>query len=190
MIVRRVARPLLAAIFIASGIDTLRNPKPKVQLAEPFVRKSVDAVGSSLPSGVPTDPATLVKIDAAVKVGAGLTLALGKLPRLSAFALAVSLVPTSLAAHAFWEHEDPEERATQQTHFLKNLGLIGGLLLVTADRGPAAKSGTGKVDRTTAKRAAERAELKGARKAELKAEVKAARKAGLRAARKAGLKAA
>ena len=191
MIVRRLARPLLAATFIAGGIDTLRNPKPKVQLVEPFIRKSVDAVGSALPSSVPTDPATLVKLDAAVKVGAGLALAFGKFPRLSAFALAVGLVPTSLAAHAFWEHEDPDARATQQTHFLKNLGLLGGLLLVTAERKPAAKSVVDKKDsKKAAKQAAKRAEFTATKKAEVKAELKAAKKAGLRAAKKAGLKAA
>jgi putative oxidoreductase len=167
MIVRRLARPLIAAIFISGGVDTLRDPKPRVQAVEPFLRKSVDAIGSSLPSGVPTDPATLVKLDAAVKVGAGLTLALGKFPRLSAVALALGLVPTSLAAHAFWEHEDPQARAMHQTHFLKNLGLLGGLLFVATDRKPAAKpKAEQKSDKKAARKAAKKAELKAARKAD------------------------
>lgn len=132
--ISRLARPLIAAIFIAGGIDTLRHLDVKVAQVEPFLRKTVGSVEDSLPEQVPTDPATLVKLDAAVKVGAGLALAFGKFPRLAAFVLAAGLVPTTLAAHAFWEHEDPQAKATQQTNFLKNMGLFGGLLLVITER--------------------------------------------------------
>jgi uncharacterized membrane protein YphA (DoxX/SURF4 family) len=86
-------------------------------------------VGDSLPEQVPTDPDTLVKLDAGVKLVAGLGLALGRFPRLSALVLAADLVPTTLAAHSFWELEDPTARAGQRTHFMKNLGLVGGLLI-------------------------------------------------------------
>src|SRR5205807_669938 len=41
--------------------------------------------------------------------------------------------PTTLAAHRFWEEEDPELRSQQQVHFVKNLGLLGGLMLAAAD---------------------------------------------------------
>jgi uncharacterized membrane protein YphA (DoxX/SURF4 family) len=135
MIIRRLARPLLAAIFIWAGIDTLRNPDGRVRVATPLLQKAVDAVGDSLPDQVPTDPATLVKIDAAVKVGAGVGLALGRFPRLSAFLLAGSLVPTTLAGHPFWEQDEPIDRAAQRTHFLKNVGLVGGLLFASLDDG-------------------------------------------------------
>jgi putative oxidoreductase len=135
MIIRRLARPLLAAIFIWGGLDTLRNPDARVRVATPMLTKVVEKAGSSLPEQLPTDPATLVKIDAAVKLGAGVGLALGRFPRLSAFLLAGSLVPTTLAAHSFWEHEEPVNRAAQRTHFLKNLGLCGGLLFASLDDG-------------------------------------------------------
>jgi hypothetical protein len=36
----------------------------------------------------------------------------------------------ALGAHRFWEMEDPRERSIHLTHFLKNAGLLGGLLLV------------------------------------------------------------
>jgi len=35
----------------------------------------------------------------------------------------------AMAGHAFWKEEDPKMRARQQGQFLKNLGLIGGLLV-------------------------------------------------------------
>jgi uncharacterized membrane protein YphA (DoxX/SURF4 family) len=135
MIIRRLARPLLAAVFIWAGFDTLRNPDARVRVATPLLTKAVDKFGDSLPEQVPTDPATIVRIDAAVKLGAGVGLALGRFPRLSAFLLAGSLVPTTLAGHPFWEHEEPVNRAAQRTHFLKNLGLLGGLLFASLDDG-------------------------------------------------------
>ena len=60
-------------------------------------------------------------------------LAFNRLPRLSALALAASLVPTTLAGHRFWEHEDEGQRAQQQINFFKNLSMLGGLLLAALD---------------------------------------------------------
>lgn len=133
MILRRIARPLLAAAFVSRGVETLRNPKPHIKAAEPLLDKVPDQVHEALPDQVPTDPESLVKLDAAVQIGAGLALGLGKFPRLSALLLAGSLVPSTATAHRFWEYENPEERAAQQEQFLKNLGLLGGLLLAAAD---------------------------------------------------------
>ena len=42
-------------------------------------------------------------------------------------------MPTTLAGHRFWEHNDPKERFGQTSHFLKNLGLLGGLLIAAVD---------------------------------------------------------
>jgi uncharacterized membrane protein YphA (DoxX/SURF4 family) len=133
MIMRRIARPMLAAVFVSGGIETLRNPKPRIQAAEPVLDKTVGRIEDKLPDEVPTDTETLVKLDAAVKIGAGLALALGKFPRLASVLLAGSLVPTTVASHRFWEHEDPQERARQQAHFFKNVGLIGGLMIAAGD---------------------------------------------------------
>ncbi|SFA79398.1 Uncharacterized membrane protein YphA, DoxX/SURF4 family [Amycolatopsis marina] len=132
MILRRVARPLLASIFIAGGVNALRQPEGHAQAAKP-VLDTVEAQAGSLPEQVPTDPVTLVKIDGAVKVGAGVALALGKLPRVASLLLLGTLVPSTAAAHRFWEIEDPGEKQQQQIQFLKNCGLAGGLLLAAAD---------------------------------------------------------
>jgi uncharacterized membrane protein YphA (DoxX/SURF4 family) len=43
--------------------------------------------------------------------------------------LAASLVPTTLAGHAFWTVDDPEQRKQQLAHFAKNLAILGGLIL-------------------------------------------------------------
>ena len=82
---------------------------------------------------LPSDTDQLVKINAGVQVVAGVLLAIGRVPRLAACALAGSLVPTTLAGHRFWEEEDGTRRAQQQIHFVKNLGLLGGLVLAAVD---------------------------------------------------------
>src|SRR5439155_17554340 len=79
------------------------------------------------------DTETLVKANAVVHITAGTLLALGKLPRLSAAALAVSLVPTTAAGHRFWEEEAPQSKAMQRAHFLKNLAILGGLIIAATD---------------------------------------------------------
>ena len=132
MLVRRLARPMLAAMFIKGGIDTLLNPGPRVGKAAPKIRQAQNAVGDKLPPQAPTEPDQLVRIDAGVKIGAGVLLALGKFPRIASLALAASIVPTTVVGHAFWEY-DGEDRVAQEQHFLKNLGLLGGLILATVD---------------------------------------------------------
>ena len=126
---RRLARPMLAAIFVSSGIDVLRNPDPRAKLAAPVAKRIADA----LPVRLPEDPVQLVQIDAVVKVVGGLMLGTGRAPRVAALALAGSLVPSTFAAHRFWEYDDPAQKANQRIHFLKNVGLLGGLLLAAVD---------------------------------------------------------
>jgi uncharacterized membrane protein YphA (DoxX/SURF4 family) len=140
MIVHRLARPMIAAIFISSGIDTLRHPEKKLPAAKPFLDSAVEKFGDSLPAQVPTDPVSLIRLDAAVKVGAGALLAIGRFPRLSALVLAGNLVPTTMAAHAYWVHEDPTQRAAQRIQFLKNLAMAGGLLIAATSGGRKKKS--------------------------------------------------
>lgn len=132
MLVRRLARPMLAAIFIKGGIDTLLNPEPRIGKAAPKIQQAQDAIGDKLPPQAPTEPDQLVRIDAGVKIGAGVLLALGKFPRIASLALAGSIIPTTAVAHAFWEY-DGEDRVAQQQHFLKNVGLLGGLILAAVD---------------------------------------------------------
>jgi putative oxidoreductase len=126
-LIRRLARPLLAATFVVGGIDTLRNPAPRVPAADKIVGPLVDRV----PALSSTEQ--VVMIDAGVKVLGGIMLASGRSPRLASIALASSLVPTTLAGHRFWEVSDPAARKQQRLHVLKNAGILGGLLLAAVD---------------------------------------------------------
>ena len=119
---------MLAAVFVSGGYSTLRQPARVAPAAEPVAMPLADRVGF-----LPKDSEQLVRINGAVHLGAGTLLALGWLPRLSAFALAATLVPTTLAGHAYWTIEDPAERASQRIHFFKNLSMMGGLLIAAAD---------------------------------------------------------
>ena len=127
-VVRRVARPMLASMFLVGGMDALRNSREKVPAAEPVAPE----LGKRLPY-LPEDTETLVKINGAVMVAAGAMLATGRFPRLASLALAGTLVPTTAAAHRFWEEKDPKVRQIQQIQFFKNVGLLGGLLLAAVD---------------------------------------------------------
>lgn len=132
-IVRRVARPLLASIFISGGIDSVRNASTKAPAAEDVAAP----IAARIPGLAEGDTELLVRVNGGVQVGAGALLALGRVPRLAALALSASLVPTTVAGHRFWEERDPTRRAQQQIHFLKNASMLGGLLLATADTGGA-----------------------------------------------------
>ncbi len=82
---------------------------------------------------LPQDAEQLVRINGAVMVGAGTLMALGKFRRLAAVALIGSIIPTTYAGRRFWEEEDEASRAQQRIDFLKNLGLLAGLILEAVD---------------------------------------------------------
>jgi putative oxidoreductase len=127
-ILRALARPLLASIFVVQGYDTFREPGRVAPLAEPVVRPLAERVAV-----VPAGTEQAVRINGAVQMVAGSLLALGRWPRLSALAIAATLVPTTIAGHRFWEAEDDATAAQQRIHFLKNLTMFGGLLIAAAD---------------------------------------------------------
>lgn len=115
-------------MFIAGGWDAVRNPGSKVKKAEPVALPIAEQVPF-----LPQDAERLVQLNGAVMMGAGTLLALGKFRRLAALALIGSILPTTYAGHRFWEEEDEATRAQQRVHFLKNLGLLGGLILAAFD---------------------------------------------------------
>ncbi len=125
---RRIARPMLASMFIAGGIDAIQSPEGKVKAAAAVT----DPLKARFPL-LPEDTATLVRLNGIVQVGAGGLLALGKFRRLASWVLVASVIPTTYAGHRFWEEVDEETRAQQRVHFLKNLGLLGGLILAALD---------------------------------------------------------
>ncbi len=70
-----------------------------------------------------------MQLNGIAQLAGGLLLAPGHFTRPSAAVLAGTLIPTTVAGHPFWSVKDPAERRGHEVHFLKNLGLLGGLLL-------------------------------------------------------------
>jgi putative oxidoreductase len=127
--VRSAAHAMLASIFVLSGVRVLIDPDSKADAA----KRVTDKVGpliEKIDPRLPSDTRSLIRMKAGVV--AGLLLASGRLTRPAALVLAANLVPTTFAAHQFWTMPKPE-RAAHETHLLKNLGLMGGLLLAAAD---------------------------------------------------------
>lgn len=119
---------MLAFIFIRQGFETFRRPEDYAQRAEQVVRPVTERIPA-----VPDRTEDAVRVNGAVQMAAGSLLALGKFPRLAAFTLAATLIPTTLAGHRFWEEDDDAARSQQHIHLLKNLSMLGGLLITAAD---------------------------------------------------------
>ena len=126
-LVRRIARPLLASVYVYGGLDAFRHPATKVPAADSLV--------ADLPAKLPglSNTEQLVKVDGAAKVLGGVALGLGKFPRLASLGLIASLIPTTLAGHPFWKEQDPAKRKMQQLQFIKNAAILGGTLLAAVD---------------------------------------------------------
>lgn len=187
---------MLASIFILQGFDSMMNPERVASRAEPVVRPLAERVPL-----IPSETEQAVRLNGAVQFAGGLLLGMGRLPRLSALAVAATLVPTTLAGHRFWDIDDKQERAAQRIQFLKNLSLLGGLLLAAVDtagdpslawRAQHAVQSSRR-ERTRVRQIAEASHqvgFKAGAKAGFKAGTKASRQASAQEARKASAKAA
>jgi uncharacterized membrane protein YphA (DoxX/SURF4 family) len=115
---KSLGRICLSGIFIVAGAEAFKAPGPRTGKVE----------GAGIP-----EPELAVKVNGATMVIAGILLALGIMPKASAGALIGTMIPTTLVGHAFWKEEKPQAQSMQRVQFLKNLGLIGGLLWVIAE---------------------------------------------------------
>jgi putative oxidoreductase len=117
---RSLGQMFLASIFIIGGADAFLKPGGRVDI--------VAEAGLS-------NPKTAVELNGAAMVLGGTMLALDIAPKLAAVVLISSLVPTTIVGHAFWKAENKATREAQLVQFLKNLGLLGGLLLILCQKG-------------------------------------------------------
>lgn len=139
MLVRRLARPLLASWFVAQGIGAFRHPSEHVQRVEATWRRVAARTEAPDP---PEQEAlrTMVKLHGAGMAVAGLMLAIGKAPRLASCTLAVLTLP--LAAMDYpkpprtgsGSRPSADERVERRDRFLRDLSLIGGAALSGLDR--------------------------------------------------------
>ena len=109
-------------MFMKLGFDAARSPGPRVEKA------------AALPLPLPLEPDVAVRVNGAAMMVGGAALVLDKLPRLAALGLVGAMIPTTMAGHPYWELEGAERKA-QQIQFLKNAGIVGGLLALLAKGG-------------------------------------------------------
>ncbi len=124
--IRMIARPMLGGIFVATGINHIKNPEYGAEVAQGFNDQVLE------PVGLGADGSTLMKVHGYVSVVAGAGLALGVAPRLCALALAADVTAVNLTANRFWEQEG-EARQGTQIQFMKDLAIAGGLLIASVD---------------------------------------------------------
>lgn len=109
-------RILLALIFVVSGLGKITG----------FAGTAAYMASKGLPM-----VQVLLPLAIAAELGGGLLLALGWKTRWAAALLFLFLIPTTLIFHQFWGL-DPKLAQMQQIHFLKNVAIMGGMLMVIA----------------------------------------------------------
>ena len=106
-------------MFISGGWNAFKAPEQRAPRAAAI--------------GIPF-PELATRANGAAMVAGGVALATGVAVKPGAAVLALTLVPTTIAGHPFWTEEDPKTRAQQRIHFLKNLAMLGGLLILLSKR--------------------------------------------------------
>lgn len=125
-VLKFVGRTLIGASIGDLGRQALMTPGGRVDMAE----GTLDGIRQVVP--IPFSDETVVRINGGVQAASGAMLSLGIRPKLAATAMLGSLIPTTQAGHAFWKIDDPAQRATQKTQFMKNLAIMGGLVYIIA----------------------------------------------------------
>lgn len=108
-------RMCFAAIFILGGLGHFLNYSGEVAYAQSM--------------GVPMADLLVPVAGAMILIG-GLSVLLGYWARLGALLIVAFLVPVTLIMHRFWGLTDAMQAANQTAHFLKNVSMLGGALLV------------------------------------------------------------
>ncbi len=139
-----LARFFLSAIFLAAGIDKIFH----WQETETFLLTALSEwqthvsyfprIQESIAGLIPWTPLLLLLATLFELIG-GLLVLLGIKEKWGAGLLVLFLIPTTLLFHSFW-FLDGVERELQQTMFLKNVSILGGLLMVTLYGATAAKN--------------------------------------------------
>lgn len=111
-----IGRVLLSLIFIAIGIGKIYGWSGFHQYME-----------SKLPVAIPV----LLSLSIAVEIAGGLTVLVGWRARSAAFMLLVYLIPVTAVFHNFWAM-DGMQAQIELINFLKNIAIMGGLLLIVA----------------------------------------------------------
>ena len=122
-----LSRVLLSPVFILSGYAKMMDPSGILNNAGTKHFMELVAGGAAAPTW-------LGYLIAAIELLGGLAILLGFQTRLAAWGLFIWVIIASYLGHPFWGMEGAA-RAANQAQFLKNLAIMGGMLLL-AGAGP------------------------------------------------------
>ena len=108
-----IGRVLFALIFVASIVGHFTSAE----------------IAQASAHGVPLAH-VMVPLAGLIALAGGLSVMLGYHAKLGALLLVIFLVPVTLVMHKFWGIADPQMAMMQRIHFMKNLSLIGGALML------------------------------------------------------------
>ena len=111
-----VGRILLSAIFLMSGIGKIGG--------------FAGTAGYMASKGLPMVE-VLLAMTIVIEIGAALMIIAGFKARLGATALFLWMLPVTFLFHNFWAMP-ADQQMIQQIMFMKNLGLMGGMLYIMA----------------------------------------------------------
>jgi putative oxidoreductase len=109
-----VARVLLSLLFLYSGLDKCWR----------WSAAQREVAASGLPWTTSLHLVTVL-----IHLGGGVSLLLGIEPQLGALVLALFLIPATVIYHPFWKYSG-EGFVAKAGHFLSNLAIIGGLVMI------------------------------------------------------------
>jgi putative oxidoreductase len=116
-------RILMSAIFIFAGIGKIAS----------FSMTTGYAASAHVPM-----PSVAIAVAIAVEVLGGLAILVGFQTRIAAWIVFLYMIPISFFFHNFWALEGAA-RMNNQIHFMKNVAIMGGLLILAAN-GPGGAS--------------------------------------------------
>lgn len=131
--IRKIARPMLASVFVIDGVQTVLNPAGAKESADSVLKQLRAATPRQYRAFLPKDPETAAQIVGGVKAGAASLFALGKAPRTAAALLTATSAASLLGRNAFWETDDADEKSRRKAGALTDLALTGGVLLASVD---------------------------------------------------------
>ena len=124
-----LGRILLAAIFVASGAEKFMDLGATAAAIESKNLPIPQMLATYLPSGW-TMPYVLAVATAALELGGGVLIIIGWQARLFALLLAIFTGIAAYFFHDFWHYPSGAEHTNNMIHFMKNVSMIGGLLML------------------------------------------------------------
>jgi putative oxidoreductase len=109
-------RILFALIFIASGMmGHLVGRREAVEYARTYNAPAPDV---------------MVPLSGVAIILGGLSIAFGVLADIGALIVATFVLSVAPIMHAFWKEQDPQQQQNQMAHFMKNMAMLEGALVI------------------------------------------------------------